>query len=212
MTIDERHQRIARVLNQRLDRVHCAIEALYHRHNVSAVLRTCDAMGLHHVHLVEGHFKPGSGAARGAGRWLNLNYHSNATQAIADLRAQGVAIWVADFDENAVPPEEVPIDRPVCLWFGSELSGVSAEARAAADGVVCIPMRGFAQSLNVSVAAAVALRPVAERARALGPEALLPESVREATWTRWMSRERHARRAMQARVEWTPPAMPTPQE
>ena len=66
-------------------------------------------------------------------------------------------------------PEAIPVDRPVCLWFGAELVGVSDAARAAADGVVQLPMMGFAQSLNVSVAAALALRPVADAARRLGP-------------------------------------------
>jgi tRNA (guanosine-2'-O-)-methyltransferase len=151
------------VLSRRLGRVRCAIESVYHRHNVSAILRTCDALGLHHVHLVEGHFKPAHGASRGAERWLDLYRHSSAEEVIVNLRAAGCRIYVADFAEDSVAPEGIPVDGPVCIWMGAELAGVSEAARAAADGVLTIPMHGFSQSLNVSVAAALALRFVAER-------------------------------------------------
>ncbi len=186
---DRRRTRIRQVLDQRLGWVRCALEAVYHRHNCSAILRTADALGIHTVHLVEGHFRPGRGAARGAERWLDLRWEPDALTAIAGIRAEGYAIWVADFAEDGVPPEEVPLEQPVCLWFGAELVGVSPAARAAADGVITLPMRGFAQSLNVSVAAALALRPVAERARNRD-NALLTANTREATWAQWMARER----------------------
>jgi tRNA (guanosine-2'-O-)-methyltransferase len=185
-----RRQRIEAVLAQRIDTVRCAIEAVHHRHNISAILRSCDALGLSHVHLVEGHFTPSKGTTRGAERWLALHRHASPADAIAELRAAGFAIWVADFADPPVPPERVPVDRPVCLWFGAELIGVGPAARAAADGVVTIPMRGFAQSLNVSVAAAVTLRAVAERSREiLGDRALLPSGARDALRQRWLERE-----------------------
>lgn len=188
--MSDRNQRIRRALDQRLGHVRCAIEAVHHRHNVSAILRTCESLGLQHVHLVEGHFVPSRGPARGAERWLDLHHHDHPEQAIAALRDAGFAIWVADLADPPTPPEAVPLDRPVCLWFGAELVGVGPEVRAAADGVVTVPMRGLAQSLNVSVAAALTLRAVAERAReALGAAALLGEAEREQLWADWMARE-----------------------
>ena len=201
MEAPTRNERLAAVLALRLAHVRCAIEAVHHRHNVSAVLRTCDAVGLQHVHLVEGHFKPTKGAARGAERWLDLHRHESPVAAIAALREEGFAIWIADFASPPVPPEEIPIDRPLCLWFGAELVGVGDEVRAAADGVVTIPMRGFAQSLNVSVAAALTLRPIAERARAtLGERALLSANERERLWSEWMAREEELRHGIYART------------
>jgi tRNA (guanosine-2'-O-)-methyltransferase len=184
------------VISQRIRHVRCVIEAVYHRHNISAILRTCDALGIHTVHLITDSFRATKGAARGAERWLDVVRHQTPEEAISVLRADGYKIYIADLGNDSVTPEQVPIDAPVCLWFGAELVGVSDAAQAAADGVMTIPMRGFAQSLNVSVAAAIALRPVVERARALGDEALLTPEVRGATWDAWMSRaenvERHS--------------------
>lgn len=187
--MDERRERIRSNLGQRLDRVCVAIEALHHRHNVSAVMRTADALGIHRVHLVEGHFKPSKGAARGAERWLEIHEHATAGEAVEAIRAAGYEIWVADLGDGALTPSEVPVDRRICLWFGAELVGVSEEARAAADGVVCIPMRGFAQSLNVSVSAGMILANVADRARAEGREALLGDAERERQLAAWFERE-----------------------
>src|SRR5687767_4376598 len=133
------------VLSQRLGHVRCAVEAVYHRHNVSAILRTCDSLGLHRVHLVGAPGRDVSrGAARGAERWLELCTHPDPADAIRAIREAGCRLYVADLGERSVPPEEVPLDRPVCLWFGAELVGVSEVARAAADGVVTVPMRGMA--------------------------------------------------------------------
>lgn len=195
LTNEERLERMQQVLDGRLNHVCVALEALYHRHNVSAVLRTVDAMGLHRVHLVEGHFKAVRGAARGAERWLELHHHPSPAEAVEAIRASGYRVYVADFAEDAITPEQVPLDEPACLWFGAELVGVSPVAREAADGVVMIPMHGFAQSLNVSVAAALTLRPVAERARALGERALLDPQERRQIWQAWLEREeaRHLR-------------------
>lgn len=200
MSTDRRQQRMEAVLDQRLARVRCAVEAVYHRHNVAAILRTCDALGIHHVHLVAGESGAVSkGPAKGAEHWLALHRHPSTAEAIAAIRAEGCAIYVADLVGAPVLPEEVPVDRPVCLWFGAELVGVSDEARAAADGVVAVPMRGMAQSLNVSVAAALTLRPVAERARAEGRPAFLPADERAAVLAGWLEREVAGNRAIARR-------------
>lgn len=193
MVVSNRYARFAEVLAHRTPWVRCAVEHVHHRHNTSAMLRTADALGLHHVHLVgDEHFRPSPGPSRGAARWLNLHHHRTTSQAIEALQAEGVAIWVADLNAPPVPPSRVPVDRPVCLWFGAEALGVSEEARAAADGVVTIPMHGFAQSLNVSVAAALILHVVTERARdAHGDAILLPPDTQRAWLSDWIAREQH---------------------
>lgn len=203
MSVQARIERLRQALDARLGRVACAIQAVHHRHNVSAILRTADALGVHRVDLVEGHFVPNRGAARGAERWLDLRHHREPAAAIASLKTAGFRIYVADLDDDSVPPERVPVDRPVCLWMGAELAGIDPAARAAADGVVQIPMYGLAQSLNVSVAAAMILRAVADRARAEGGRgALLSPEVREATWRAWLDREEALGRASTVRASW----------
>jgi len=109
-----------------------------------------------------------------------------------------MAIWIADLSPDSVPPEQIPLDRPVCLWFGAELVGVGPEAQRAATGVVTVPMRGLAQSLNVSVAAALTLRPVAEAFRAQGDRLSSAEHSR--IWTEWTAREDHLLKGVQERV------------
>jgi tRNA (guanosine-2'-O-)-methyltransferase len=196
----DRRERLAHALDRRLGTVRVAVEAIYHRHNVSAILRTCEAMGVHHVHVVERRFHPSKGAARGAERWLDLHFHESPQEAIAAVHEAGFAIWVADLADPPVPPEQVPVERPVCLWFGAELVGVGPEARAAAEGVVTVPMHGLAQSLNVSVAAALVVRAVAEKARQeLGDRALLPSAERQRIEAIWAARE-EATRASAARA------------
>lgn len=198
--MNERRQRLAQALDRRIGHVRCAIEAVYHRHNVSAVLRTCDAMGIQHVHLVERHFSASRGPARGAERWLELHHHESPDDAIAAIRAAGCAIYIADLADTSVTPETVPLDRPVCLWFGAELVGVGPEVKAVADGVVTVPMHGLAQSLNISVAAALTMRAVAERARAeLGEKALLSKAEHARIWGEWIAREDAMRGGIAAR-------------
>lgn len=108
---------------------------------------------------------------------------------MAALREAGCQVFVADLDEAGVPPETVPLTAPVCLWFGAEMVGPSDTARRLADGVVTLPMRGLAQSLNVSVAAALSLHTVAERSRVqLGRAALLGDTERAALWALWCER------------------------
>jgi len=201
MISEDRQRRMRQVLQQRLTWVHCAMEALYHRHNTSAVLRTCDAMGLHHVHLIDSGFKASKGPAKGAARWLSIRQHADPSAAIAALKERGVALWVADLGEDSRSPEDLPLDRPVCLWFGAELVGVCEEARAHADGVMTIPMYGFSQSLNVSVAAALAVRAVCERARQeIGPRGLLDPEEQQLILREWQERELALRAGIAARA------------
>lgn len=184
---DARAERLAAVAAARLRHVRLAVEHVWHRHNTSALLRSADAFGVTDAHLVgERTFLPSVGAARGAARWVRCHDHLDAEAAVSVLRAAGVGIWVADLTPDAIPPEAVPLDRPVCLWLGAELVGPSAVARAAADGIVKLPMYGMVQSLNVSAAGTALLHVLTTRARAeVGPDALLPDEERRALLHTW---------------------------
>ena len=151
--------------------------------------------------MVTGPFRPSKGAARGAERWLELQRHTELSVCVEGLKARGFVLYIADLHPDALSPDEVPVDRPLAVLFGSELEGVSDEARALADGVVTVPMRGLTESLNVSVAAACILQRVTERRRLLVGNGDLSLERQEAFYEAWLDREDRARQGMAARAE-----------
>lgn len=185
-------RRIARcleVLDARVHGIAVAAEAVYRRHNVSAILRSAEAFGIHEAHLITNDFHPSLGAAKGGERWLDLRFQESTEVWANEMKERGHAIYVADLSEDAYTPETVPVDRPLSILFGGELAGVSEVAHAHADGVVCVPMVGVTQSLNVSVAAAVTLNRVAERRRALPGTCGIQGQAREDFVRRFVERE-----------------------
>jgi len=197
---EKRRGRIEEALGRRLGTVVAVMEAIHRRHNASAIIRSCEAFGVHEVHMVIGKFRPSKGASRGAERWLNVRRFPTIEASIADLRARGFRIYVADLADDAHTPDSVPVDGPVAIVFGAELVGISDDARALADGAIQVPMRGLTESLNVSAAAACALFRVSERRRAeVGGGDLSPQLQGEFL-ERWLDREDATRRGMHARV------------
>lgn len=202
MSVSERRQeRWRESLEKRLGSVIVIGEAIYRRHNVSAILRSAESFGLHEIHLVSRGFRPSKGAARGSERWMELHRHTDTTTAVRALQARGVKVYAADLRPGAVSPVDVPLDGPIAVLFGSELNGVSDEARGVVDGFLTVPMSGLTESLNVSVAAAVMLYVLSDRRRRqLGrPGDLSPEQI-EATFARWLAREDKAAIGLAARV------------
>lgn len=195
--------RLAKVqaaLDLRMGSVVAVVEAVRRRHNASALVRSCEAFGVHEVHLITAFFRPSVGAARGAERWVHTRTFPNVRESIDELHARGFAVYVADLAEGAFTPETVPVDKPIALLFGSEVRGVSAEARALSDGAVMIPMRGLTESLNVSVSGAILLRAAADRRRALvGND--LSAATKEQFVSTWLAREEAGRRGLRARVD-----------
>ncbi len=197
---ESRKDRVRLILANRLESVVVVIEAVHRRHNTSAILRSAEAFGLHEVHMVTGRFKPSRGAARGAERWLDLHRHGSLEPCVDALRQRGFSFWVADLADHAQSPETVPIDGPIAVLFGAELTGVSDLARSLSDGVVSVPMRGLTASLNVSAAAACTLHRISERRRTLVGGGDLTPSVQQAFFEAWLEREEHAMTGSRARV------------
>lgn len=184
---DPRQVRLEAALSARTRDVAVVLEDIYSEHNASAVLRTAEAFGLLEVHTVPRRveFKLSRKVSLGTHKWLDLHRHSDAGAAYAALKARGYQIWAADMHDDPVPLSEIPTERPVALVFGNEHEGLSPEAVAAADGVFKVPMTGFVESLNISVAAAVTMHDVLQRRRAAGHLAGLdPLELRRirATW------------------------------
>ncbi len=194
----DRVARISAALDRRVGGVVAVCEAVRRRHNVSAILRSCEAFGVHEVHLVTQGFRPAPGAARGAERWVYRRRFDHVADSVADLRARGFRIFVADLAEPSYTPETVPVDQPLALVFGSEVRGVSDTARSLADGTLRVPMVGLTESLNVSVSAAIALRAVAERRRAVGGG--LDEAEKARFLAEWLASEDRAAAGFRART------------
>lgn len=197
-----RWARTRQVLDQRLGAVRVVLENLHHPHNMSAVLRTCEALGIQHVHAVETaeDFIVSRRITLGAHKWLTLHRHDTALECAEELKTSGFRIYAAMLDAAALPLSEIPVDAPVALVFGNEKAGVSKEFLRLCDGSYVIPMFGFAQSFNISVATAISLYSLISRVRAHRPDqGLLSPAEKVALLESWLPKAaRWARRSAQA--------------
>lgn len=177
---DERRQRIRDAVRERTYHVVPVVEGLANTGNVSAVMRTAEGLGLQEFHVIRGSVPPkkSTRTTQGAHKWLDVHYHDTPADCIGPLRARGYRIVVTHLDATAVPISAVDFSEPVAIVFGNELSGVSENMLSEADATVLLPITGFVQSYNISVAAAMALyhADAARRAAGVGE---LSESERE---------------------------------
>ncbi|WP_242337144.1 MULTISPECIES: RNA methyltransferase [Anaeromyxobacter] len=167
--VPERRARIDAVVANRTRTLTVVMEAFCDPQNVNAVLRTCEAFGIQELHAIEGPMKPfdrNKKISQNADKWLDVRRWSSTGECLAHLKAEGFAIYATHLGEGSRSLDALPFAGKVALVFGNEHRGVSAEALALADASYAIPMRGFVQSLNVSVAAAVSLAKAVERREA----------------------------------------------
>lgn len=135
------------------------MEQVHKPHNVSAIIRTADAVGVHEVHAIW----PGSrmrtmaSAAAGSNSWVQVKTHRTIGDAVAHLKGRGMQILATHLSDKAVDFREIDYTRPTCILMGQEKTGITQEALALADRDIIIPMIGMVQSLNVSVASALIL-------------------------------------------------------
>lgn len=153
----ERAWNYRQVLARRTGRLVVVVEDCHDPHNATAIIRTCDAFGLHTVMVITGHnsFKVNRKISQGSHHYIDLRHHTDVATAYAELRAAGYRILATDLAAGAVTSARTLsaelARQPLALVFGNEGCGVSAEASQLADGQVLIPMSGFPQSLNLSV-------------------------------------------------------------
>ncbi len=164
--VPERKARIDEVVANRTRTLTVVMEAFCDPQNVNAVLRTCEAFGVQDVHAIEGPMKPwdrNKKISQNADKWLDVRRWRSTAECLAHLRSEGYAIYATHLDDRARSLGSLPFGGKVALVFGNEHRGVSPEALALADEAYAIPMRGFVQSLNVSVAAAISIATAVER-------------------------------------------------
>lgn len=157
-----RQERVRAVLAKRQPDLTVVLENIHDPHNVSAILRTCDAVGVLRVHAVYSiEEAPRRAFARqtsaSAAKWIDVVFHRSIAACYDELRRAGFTIFATALAPDSTSLYERDFTRPMALVLGNEMRGLSEEAVAQADGVIEIPLVGMVQSLNVSVACAVCL-------------------------------------------------------
>lgn len=168
---ESRLARMRDIVRSRMKGLTVVLEDLYDSGNRSAVYRTAEGHGIRDVHVIrpERARKPHArDVSRGSEKWLEIKEYESTTECMQQLRDGGFQVIAADLD-SARPISTYTFQRPTALVFGNERDGITDEMRSLADGSFLIPMRGFIQSYNISVAAAIAVAHAREgRERALG--------------------------------------------
>ncbi len=157
--LPRRYHRIKQVLEKRQPDLTVLTEDVHKPHNLSAIIRTCDAVGILDVHTINStdEFPTFSQVSQGSDKWIFLHTHPNTETAITYLRSKNFKIYAAHFTEKSLDYREIDYTQPTAILLGAEKWGVSEKAANLVDGNIIIPMLGMVQSLNVSVAAAVIL-------------------------------------------------------
>lgn len=166
-----RMEKMRMVLSQRTRHITVVLEDIYQSQNASAVLRSCECFGVQDVHIIENRyaFELNPEVVMGASKWLTLSRyqdHENNTLACLDhLKHQGYQLIATTPHKDDFTPATLPLDQKTALLFGTEMEGLSDEAREMADGYMQIPMSGFTESFNISVSVAVSLYHLMNRIR-----------------------------------------------
>jgi len=157
----ERREKLLRVLSKRQPDLTVVLENVSDPHNISAVMRTCDAVGVQDIFIlntrIARHKKWGPKSSSSAAKWLSIHQYENAEECFSSLRKRYSTILTTHLSSDAVSLHAIDFTQPIALVFGNEHSGVSDEIRAMADGNFIIPQVGIIRSLNISVACAVTL-------------------------------------------------------
>ena len=155
----ERKDKLNTVLNRRQDDITVVLENVFDPHNISAVMRSCDAVGIQDIYIlntnIPRHKKWGAKSSSSAAKWLTIRQFETAEECFTSLRERYSTILTTHLSSDAVDLYSVDLSKSIALVFGNEHSGVSDEIRALADGNFVIPQMGIIRSLNISVACAV---------------------------------------------------------
>jgi tRNA (guanosine-2'-O-)-methyltransferase len=168
----ERAEKLRRVIERKQLHLTVVLENVHDPHNVSAVLRSCDAVGVIEVYLIyngEQKFPNlGEKSSASAKKWIDIHTFATPEECFTALRQQGYQIFTTDMTSNAISLYDLVLTGNVALVFGNEHHGVSEEAVRLADGNFLIPQVGMIQSLNISVACAVSLFEASRQRRMAG--------------------------------------------
>jgi tRNA (guanosine-2'-O-)-methyltransferase len=187
----ERTRKLETVLSRRQNDLTVVLENVFDPHNISAVMRSCDAVGVQELYVlntkIPRHKKWGARSSSSAAKWLTIHQFGNADECIAQLRQRYDRILTTHLDGDATSLYALDLTQKLALVFGNEHAGVSEEIRSLADGNFIIPQQGMIQSLNISVACAVSLYEAYRQKENGGhyASAKVTGAERDAVWKKW---------------------------
>lgn len=188
---EHKREFMERVLASRTRYVTMVLEDIYQSQNTSAVIRTCECMGIQDVHVIETNsaWSTNKLVLKGSNKWLNIIRYkqkgeNNTAVCFDALRSRGYRVAVTD-PAGGVPIQEVPLDRPLAIVMGNERHGSSPFALKHADLAVTIPMAGFTESMNISVSAAICLHTTLSRLRQSDSPWPLTDAEKEELRLQW---------------------------
>ena len=157
--LPRRFKRIKDVLNSRIQDLTVLIEGVNKPHNLSAIIRTCDAAGVFQANFICNHseVKTFNSTAQGSQKWVKLKNHESYLSATNTLKKRGFKLYGTSLNENSIDYRDLDFTKNTCFVLGAEKWGLSKELTAQVDKSIYIPMHGMVQSLNVSVAGAILL-------------------------------------------------------
>ena len=157
----ERQTRIHEVLSKRQNNLTVVLENVFDPHNVSAIMRSCDAVGIQEIYVLNNriplHKNWGFKSSRSAANWISVHQYSDPVQCFEAVKNRYSSILTTHLSSDTVSLYQVDFTQSLALVFGNEKYGVSEEARALSDGSFIIPQVGMIRSLNISVACAVTI-------------------------------------------------------
>jgi tRNA (guanosine-2'-O-)-methyltransferase len=192
---ERRIARIDAVVATRVAGVTVVLESVHDPHNLAAVLRTAEGLGITQVHAVAATsgFHPNNAVTQGADKWIDLKLHRDADACAHALLADGFTLLGSQLTEGAEPLHGIAFDRRIALVFGNDHAGLSPAMAARCASFFRIPMTGFSQSFNVSVAVGIALGQAMEWRRQQGLGGDLPEPERGALRERFYRLATHVK-------------------
>ena len=157
--LPRRFERIKNVLNCRMKNLTVLVEAVNKPHNLSAILRTCDAAGVFEANFIseKDKVKTFNSTAQGSQKWVKLNNHETTISAVSELKKKGFKLYGTTLNERSTDYRNFNYSENTCFVLGAEKWGLSDQLISKVDESIFIPMSGMVQSLNVSVAASILL-------------------------------------------------------
>jgi tRNA (guanosine-2'-O-)-methyltransferase len=193
MITESKQEKYDTIAADRTRYITVVMENLIKDHNASAVLRSCDCFGIQDLHAIEKdvQYEIQRDIAMGSGNWVDLHSHSEgespSIKCLQELKDQGYQI-ISTSPHTEMTVREVPLDKPIALVFGTEVSGISKEVAEFSDHLVRLPMYGFTESFNVSVSAALALSRLRERLEGSELDWRLSEAEQVKLKIKWSTR------------------------